>query len=211
MEDASPYVLALIAVGAYLIGSFPTAYVVVKGFAHRNVMEYGTGNVGTLNTLRATNSKTLTIVVLLGDAGKGALALLLGYLVALAFDYDSQLPMRVAGIVSVVGHNYSIFLKLKGGKGLATSLPVLLYLEPALGGVWVGVFLLTVLFTRLMVLGQIMGTVAVPVVGLAFFRNSIVPVVVLAAIVFVKHAPRIRNILNGTEPRMYYKVREVGR
>lgn len=211
MADPSPYALALIALGAYVIGSFPTAYVVVKWFARKNVLEHGTGNVGTMNTLRATNSKVLTVVVLLGDAGKGALALLLGYVVAVGFDYDSALPMEVAGITSVVGHNYSLFLKFKGGKGLATSLPVLLYMEPTLLAVWLGVFLLTVLFTRLMVMGQIMGTVAVPLVGLAVFSDSIVPVGILAAIVFVKHAPRLRNIFNGTEPRMYYKIREVHR
>ncbi|MFQ5933958.1 MAG: glycerol-3-phosphate acyltransferase [Dehalococcoidia bacterium] len=211
MEDASPYALALVALGAYVIGSFPTAYVVVARLAGRNVMEYGTGNVGALNTLRSTNSKALTAIVLLGDAGKGALALLLGYLVAQGFDYETGLPMQVAGIVSVVGHNHSIFLKLKGGKGLATSLPVLLYLEPTLAGVWIGTFLIIVFFTRVMILGQIMGTVVAPVIGVAVFRDSMVPVVILAAIVFVKHAPRIRNILNGTEPRMYYKIREAGR
>ena len=208
MEDASPYVLALIALGAYLIGSFPTAYVLVRWFARKNVMEYGTGNVGTLNALRATKSKPLTVGVLLGDVGKGGLALLLGYLVALAFDYDSRVPMEVAGIVAVVGHNYSLFLKFKGGKGLATSLPILLYLEPTLVAVWIGVFLLTVAVTRLLVLGQILGTVAAPVVGLAVFNDSIVPVAILAAIVFVKHSPRLVNIVKGTEPKLHYKIQE---
>ncbi|MEE9199427.1 MAG: glycerol-3-phosphate acyltransferase [Dehalococcoidia bacterium] len=211
MEDASPYVLALIALGGYLMGSFPTAYVVVRQFAGKNVMDLGTGNVGTLNTLRATRSKSLAIGVLLGDIGKGGLAILLGYLVALALDYDVRTPMEVAGILAVVGHNYSPFLRFRGGKGLATSLPILLYMEPILVAVWLGVFFLMVLLTRLMVLGQIMGTVALPLVGVAAFRDSIVPVAILAAIVFVKHAPRIRNILNGTEPRMYYKIREASR
>ena len=211
MADPSPFVLAVIALGGYLIGSFPTASMVVKRFAGKNVIEYGTGNVGTLNTLRATNSKTLTIAVLIGDTSKGGLALLLGYLVARTFEYNSWVPMAVAGIAAVVGHNYSFLLKLKGGKGLATSIPVLLFLEPSLVAVWIGVFLLTVLFTRLMVLGQILGTVVVPLVGLVVFSDSIVPVGILGVIVFVKHAPRIRNILNGSEPRMYYKVREVHR
>ena len=208
MEEAAIHALVPIAAGAYVIGSIPTAVVVVKRFTGKDVMALGSRNVGTLNTLRATNSKSLTVAVLLGDMSKGALALLLGYLVSVGFDYESELPMAVAGITSVVGHNYSIFLKLKGGKGLATSVPVLLYLEPVLVGVWVGTFLLTVAITRLMVGGQIAGTVVAPVIGLAFFYDSIIPVGILAAIVFVKHAPRLRNIINGTEPRMYYKIRE---
>jgi glycerol-3-phosphate acyltransferase PlsY len=174
-------------------------------------MEQGTGNVGTLNTLRATGSKKLTALVLLGDSGKGALALLLSYLVALGFGHEPELLMQVGGLVAIVGHNYSAFLKLKGGKGLATALPVLLYLEPILVGVWVGAFLLSVATTRLMVMGQIMGTVAAAIVGAAAFGDSSIPVGILAALVFIKHAPRLRNVFNGTEPKMYYKIKEAGR
>ena len=208
MEDPSIQALVLVALGSYVIGSFPTAYVVVRRFTGKNVMEYGTRNIGTLNTLRSTNSKTLTLIVLLGDVGKGGLALLLGYLVSLGFDYASGTPMAVAGITAVVGHNYSAFLKLRGGKGLATAAPVLLYLEPALAAVWIGVFLVTVLVSRLMVMGQISGTVAAPLVGLAFFHDSVVPVGILGAIVFIRHAPRLKKIVKGTEPRMYYRIKE---
>ena len=210
MEDPSLLSLILAALGAYIIGSIPTAFLVVKRFAGQNVMELGTGNVGTLNTLRATGSKKLTILVLLGDSGKGALGLLLGYLVALGFGYEPELLMQVAGIVAIAGHNYSAFLKLKGGKGLATALPVLLYLEPVLVAVWVGTFLLTVAVTRLMVMGQIMGTTAAAIVGAAAFGDSSIPVGILAAFIFVKHAPRLRNVFNGTEPKMYYKIKEAG-
>ncbi len=211
MEDPSLLSLILSALGAYVIGSIPTAFLVVKRFSGQNVMEQGTGNVGTLNTLRATGSKKLTALVLLGDSGKGALALLLSYLVALGFGHEPELLMQVGGLVAIVGHNYSAFLKLKGGKGLATALPVLLYLEPILVGVWVGAFLLSVATTRLMVMGQIMGTVAAAIVGAAAFGDSSIPVGILAALVFIKHAPRLRNVFNGTEPKMYYKIKEAGR
>ena len=211
MEDPSLLSLILSALGAYVIGSIPTAFLVVKRFSGQNVMEQGTGNVGTLNTLRATGSKKLTALVLLGDSGKGALALLLSYLVALGFGHEPELLMQVGGLVAIVGHNYSAFLKLKGGKGLATALPVLLYLEPILVGVWIGAFLLSVATTRLMVMGQIMGTVAAAIVGAAAFGDSSIPVGILAALVFIKHAPRLRNVFNGTEPKMYYKIKEAGR
>ena len=207
MDDLGILALTLTSLVPYVIGSIPTAVLVVKRFAGKNVMAFGTGNVGTLNTLRATNSKLLTISVLFGDMSKGAIALLVGYLVSQWFGHDPGLPMTIAGISSVVGHNYSIFLKLKGGKGLATSVPILLYLEPTLFGVWIATFLITVAVTRLMVGGQIAGTVIAPIVGAIFFHESIIPVVILAAIVFVKHAPRLKTILKGTEPRMYYRIR----
>ena len=208
MEDAAIWLLIPIAAVAYVIGSIPTAVIVVKRFTGRDVMSLGTGNVGTLNTLRATNSKKLTVAVLLGDMSKGALSLLVGWGVAAGFGYQGELAMTVAGITSIVGHNYSVFLKFKGGKGLATAFPVLLFIEPALVGVWIATFLLTVALTRIMVAGQIMGTVAAPLVGLFVYPQTAIPAGILAAIIFIKHAPRIRNILDGSEPRMYYKIRK---
>ncbi len=103
-------------------------------------------------------------------------------------------------------HNFPVFLKFQGGKGIATSLPVLFYLAPLLVVLWIGVFFLTVATTRILVLGQIMGTVAVPIAGYLLFPYPIVPVSILALLVFVRHASRIRNIVKGTEPKLYYKV-----
>ncbi len=210
MEDAPILALILVALGGFVIGSVPTAVLVVKRFTGKDVMTLGTGNVGTMNTLRATNSKKLTLLVLFGDMSKGALALLLGWGVATGFGYVPNLVMTVGGIASIVGHNYSVFLKLKGGKGLATGVPVLLHIEPALVGVWIAVFLITVALTRLMVGGQIMGTAAAALVGLFVYPQTAIPAGILAAIIFVKHAPRIKNIIEGTEPKMYYKIRKSG-
>ena len=210
MEEAPILALILVALGGAVIGAIPTAVIVVKRFTGKDVMALGTGNVGTMNTLRATNSKKLTLVVLFGDMSKGALALLLGWGVATGFGYQPNLPMTVGGIASIVGHNYSVFLKFKGGKGLATGAPVLLHIEPALAGVWIAAFLITVALSRYMVLGQIMGTVAAPLVGLFVYPQTAIPAGILAAIVFVKHAPRLKNIVEGSEPKMYYKIRKEG-
>ena len=210
MEEAPILVLIFVALGGFVIGSIPTAVIVVRRFTGKDVMALGTGNVGTMNTLRATNSKKLTLAVLLGDMSKGALALLLGWGVATGFGYEGEMAMTVGGLASIVGHNYSAFLKFKGGKGLATGVPVLLHIEPALVGVWIAAFLITVAVTRLMVGGQIMGTVAAPLVGLFVYPQTAIPAGILAAIIFVKHAPRIKNIIEGSEPRMYYKIRKEG-
>ena len=198
--------LALIALIGYLVGSFPTGYIIVRRFARKNILEWGTGNVGTLNTLRATNSKLLTLATLSGDVLKGMLALLVGFVIAKAGGVDTELGAATGGIMAVLGHNYTVFLKFQGGKGIATSLPVLFYLAPLLVVLWIGVFFLTVAATRILVLGQILGTVAVPIVGYLLFPDPIVPVSILALLVFIRHASRIRNIVKGTEPKLYYKV-----
>ena len=199
-------VLVVISLLGYLLGAFPTAFLVVKHFAHKSILEWGTGNVGTLNTLRATNSRLLTLLTFLGDALKGGLAMALGYAIANGARDDVSVGAATGGIMAVVGHNYSVFLLFKGGKGIATSLPVLAYLAPLLMPIWLVVFFVTVLSTRLLVLGQILGTVAVPIGAFLLFPDNAIPVSILAALVFIRHAPRIRNILNRTEPKLYYKV-----
>ena len=119
-------VLVLIALVGYLLGSIPTALLVVRWFAHKDITEWGTGNVGTLNVHRATNSKLLTLITFLGDALKGVVSLGVGFLSARAVGLDTEVGTAVGGIMAAVGHNYSVFLRFRGGKGIATSLPVLL-------------------------------------------------------------------------------------
>ncbi len=204
--DAQLGVLAIVGLLGYLLGSIPTGYIVVKSLARKNIREWGTGNIGTLNTLRATNSKPLTLLTLAGDVLKGVLAMVVGLVMTSAAGHDTGIAIATGGILAVVGHNYSVFLRFQGGKGIATSLPVLLYLSPLMVALWIGVFLLTVAATRLLVLGQILGTVAVPIGAIIFFPESIIPIGILAALVFIRHAPRLRNIIKGTEPRLYYKI-----
>ena len=198
--------LAAIGISGYLLGAFPTAYLIVTRFAGKNILEWGTGNVGTLNVLRATSSKLLTLANLAGDVLKGVLAMLVGFTIAVATGLDSYTGAATGGIVAIAGHNYSVFLKFQGGKGIATALPVLLFLEPPLVAIWIGTFLLTVAATRILVLGQIVGTVVVPIVCYFQFPDYAVPVSILALIVFVRHASRIPGVVKGTEPKFYYKI-----
>ena len=198
--------LLLIAVAGYLLGSFPTAYLLVKRFARKNILEWGTANVGTLNVYRATNSKTLTVANLAGDFLKGALAMVVGFNVAKATGLEPDVGVATGGILAVLGHNYTVFLRFRGGKGLATSFPVLLYLAPLLVILWIVTFLASVAATRLLVVGQILGTVAMPIGCYILFPDVVVPVSILSLVVFIRHAPRIPAIVNGTEPKLYYKI-----
>ena len=196
-----------IAVIGYLLGSFPTAYVAVKHFQGKDILEYGTGNVGTMNTHRATNSKPLTLLVLAGDVLKGAVALVLGFAIADWLGMDAGVGAAAGSVMAVLGHNYSVFLKFKGGKGLATSAPAVLYFALPLAPVWFGAFFLTVAITRFMVLGQIIATLVLPVVAYLFIPDAAVVLTALAALVIIRHAPRLKNVIQGTEPKLYYKTR----
>ena len=199
--------IAFIAVTTYLVGSFPTAYIIVRLFAGKNIKDWGTGNVGTLNVHRATNSKRLTALNLAGDLSKGVIAMVVGFAVALLTGIDSEVGISIGGIFAVVGHNYTVFLRFNGGKGIATGLPLLVYLDPIFALLWIAAFLIVVAISRLMVLGQMLATLVVPVYAY-IFTESVWAVTVLAALIFVKHAPRILNVVRGTEPKLYYKIRD---
>jgi acyl-phosphate glycerol 3-phosphate acyltransferase len=115
--------LILIAVIAYLLGSFPTAYLINK-----DVLKRGSGNVGTMNVLRTTGSKKLAVFTLVLDVAKAVLAVfLVSWLAGLG--YNLLIGLLVASAFVILGHNYSVFLKFKGGRGLASLFGVVLALN----------------------------------------------------------------------------------
>ena len=199
--------IAFIAITTYLVGSFPTAYIIVRRFAGKNIKDWGTGNVGTLNVHRATNSKRLAALNLAGDLSKGGIAMMVGFGVALLTGIDSDIGISIGGIFAVVGHNYTVFLRFDGGKGIATGLPLLVYLDPTFAVVWIAAFFVVVAVTKFLVLGQMLATLVVPVYAY-IFTESLWAVTVLAVLIFVKHAPRILNVVRGTEPKLYYKIKD---
>ena len=199
---------AAVAMAGYFFGSFPTAYVLVKYFAKKNVLDWGSGNVGTLNVLRATNSKRLTLAALAGDMLKTALAIFAGVYAARAAGLTEDVGASVAGIAAVAGHNYSAYLRFKGGKGLACAAVLGFYLAPAIVGIWVLTYLVTVALTRILIVGQMAATAAMPIAAYFLFPEAAILSYFVTALVLIRHAPRIKNVLDGTEPKMYYKLRE---
>ena len=175
----------------------------VKRFTQKDILQWGTGNVGTINVHRATNSKMLTFITLAGDMLKTALAITVGVYLA----RGAGLPENVGGIAAIVGHNYSAFLRLKGGKGLARASVLGFYFALALVGLWVLAFLVTVGFTRLMVVGQMTAMAAMPIIAYFAFPQAAIPSYFATALVLIRHSPRIKNVLDGTEPKMYYEIR----
>lgn len=196
----------MIGLAAYLLGSFPTAYVVVKKFAGKDIREYGSGNVGTMNVHRATENKLLTLAVLLGDLLKGFLAVLL----VQQFFPSNQTALFLAGILVLLGHNYSLFLKFKGGRGLATGAGVMLAHQPMVVLFWVIIWVPVFLISQILVAGTLVTTVLTPLVTYYFYGKGVTFYLILTIclIVLVRHPDKIKKLIEGTEPKRYWKVRD---
>ena len=150
--------LWLILIGgiAYLIGSIPTAYLITKKVGGKLVWLEGTGNVGAMNVYRTTGSVKLMVLVTSLDVGKGALAVLiaqwLGFL-----GYSTEFGLMTAVIFLVLAHNYSLFLKFRGGRGLASFLGALLVVNPAIVPACLGVMFAAILATEYRLKGKLEG------------------------------------------------------
>jgi glycerol-3-phosphate acyltransferase PlsY len=196
----------LTALGAYLLGSIPTGFLVAKakGIDIRSV---GSGNIGATNAMRVLG-KPAGIFVLLVDAAKGFVACFLAFLFcAFCFgkDGDFEYFTVIAGIFAVLGHNYTCWLKFKGGKGIATTAGVYLALAPWPLLIALVVFFLAAALTRYMSVGSIAGAIALPAaVWISQPHNYFLGVVTtaLGALAIYKHKSNIQRLMAGTENRL---------
>jgi len=194
----------LVALGAYLLGSFPTGYLVgrAKGL---DIRAHGSGNIGATNAFRLLG-KPAGILVLLTDACKGALAvLLLPALAALWWPEADPVTLRlIAALGAVLGHNYTCWLRFKGGKGIATSAGVLAALVPYAFLITLAVFLTILAASRYVSLASILAAAALP--AATWITLAPLPVLGLTSLLSVlaiwKHRPNIRRLLAGTEHRL---------
>jgi len=208
--------LLIVAAAGYLLGSIPFGYLLVRFIRGEDVRESGSGNIGATNVAR--KSPALGVLTLLLDAAKGAAAVGLAYLIFLrtTHSYVDLRPyplMSVAAIFSVVGHMFPVWLRFRGGKGVATSLGAFTPLAPqAVLGAAV-VFLLVMLISRYVSLGSIVASAVFPLLAWFFFRDAaapllmIIPMAVASLLVIVKHRQNIRRLLAGTENRFGAKRR----
>ena len=211
----------LTALAAYLLGSIPTGFLVAKAKGV-DIRAAGSGNIGATNAMRVLG-KTAGIFVLLLDAAKGFIACSLGVFMAVnlanqqsglhsvgnnsgdaVFNSLLYLPI-VAGIFAVLGHNYTCWLKFKGGKGVATTAGVYLALAPVPLAVALAAFILALLVTRYVSVGSISAAVALPLaVWIMAPDNLLLGIVTtaLGALAIYKHKSNIRRLLAGTENRL---------
>jgi glycerol-3-phosphate acyltransferase PlsY len=179
---------------AYVLGSIPVAWLVVRHWAHLDVRRIGSGNVGATNALRAT-TPAIGLLVALGDAAKGGIAVWLARRA-----HASEGAVALAAVASVVGHVAPVWLRFRGGKGVATASGAFGVLAPVAAAVAVGVFVTTVWATRLVSLGSLAATLAL--VGTAAWTEPMFvkeASVAVAAIIVLKHHANISRLRAGTE------------
>jgi glycerol-3-phosphate acyltransferase PlsY len=185
---------------AYLLGSIPFGYILVKMFLHKDIRATGSGNIGATNVARS-GAKGLGIATLLLDLGKAFLAVKIAQHLAPA-NYDVAV---VAAVAAILGHVFPIWLGFRGGKGVASALGVFLALTPLSAACTFAIFLIVVLITRYVSLASIVGSAAFPLFGLYFvpYRSPIVIAgcLFIPLLIIVKHRQNIRRLLDGTENR----------
>jgi glycerol-3-phosphate acyltransferase PlsY len=192
---AEPLLTILI---GYLLGSIPFGLVLTRLAGLGDVRRIGSGNIGATNVLR-TGRKGLAAATLLLDAAKGAAAVLIVRAIWPAMD---QLP-TLAALAAFVGHLYPVWLKFRGGKGVATLLGVVAALHWPAALVAAAVWILALLLTRYSSVGGMSAAVAAPVAAAAMGRIELVPLFTgFALLVLWKHRANISRLLAGAEPKV---------
>ena len=212
-------VLALCWVGAFLLGSIPPGLVIARarGVDIKNV---GSGNIGTTNVLRSVG-KTEAALTLVLDIAKGLLpVVLIGPVfrwlelpipsLGMVAPYTANtllIAQGLVGLAAILGHNFSIFLAFKGGKGVASSIGVVFGLSPHVGLILVTIWLFTFSRTKTSSLGALASFGALPFV-MYFYDKSIEKTAIagiIAALLYIRHIPNIKRILEGTEGKFVRK------
>ena len=197
--ESAAAILLLWAVIGYMLGSIPFGLVLTRALGLGNLREIGSGNIGTTNVLR-TGSKAAAAATLILDGGKGAAAVLLAR--SLAGEDAAQL----AGLAAFLGHCFPIWLKFKGGKGVATFLGLMLALAWPVGIACCLTWVATAAVSRISSLSALVAALATPLWAYVLgYPAAILLALLLAAIVFWRHGANISRLLAGTEPRIGQK------
>lgn len=221
-------ITALLAFLAYLAGSINTSVILSKSMYGEDVRDSGSGNAGATNMLR-TYGAGIAVLTLICDILKGALLVLLATWLDVIFSsYFKSSPMTdferiylldnlkyIVGIFAVLGHDFPIWFGFRGGKGVATSLGVILALNPIIGLIVLIIALLIMIFSRYVSLGSVIGAVVYPFIVLTYilaggesFTENIVYIIMafsLAFLLIIKHHSNIKRLKNGTENMLFAK------
>lgn len=195
----------------YLLGSINTSVILSKLVYKEDIRKKGSGNAGTTNALR-TFGKKAAAVTLLGDFAKGILAVLLAWLIAPA---DArELAGVIAGAGAILGHNFPLYFGFKGGKGVLTTLAVMLMLAPIPAVIALIVFIVVVAISRYVSLGSMVAAFILPF--LIFFRGNYISLpggltdtfwlsVGVALLIIVRHHANIGRLVRGEESKIFAK------
>lgn len=188
-------VTAPLLLGAYLLGAIPFGLLLVRRFAHQDVRQSGSGNIGATNVARVAG-KTLGAATLALDALKGSAPVLL------ARWADLPEPVcAMAGAAAFLGHCFPVYLRFKGGKGIATGFGVVLAFQPAVAGVALTVYALTYLVTRISSISSLASVTSVAAMGIWVGIHPVTLALLgaMLVVIILKHIPNLRRLFKGQE------------
>lgn len=206
------YVLS--AVIGYLIGCISFGYVAGKIFRGKDIREVGSGNAGTANAIR-NYGWGVGVFTFVGDVVKGAAAALIGlwicgdstgfFQTGLPIGLDGELCAYIGGLAAVIGHIWPVFLKFRGGKGVATSFGVFLVIMPLPAVIVFALCIVIIAFTKTMSVGSLLGTALMAVSSFVFYWGNIwhhATCVILMILVFYSHRQNIKRLAEGKENQL---------
>lgn len=201
----------LAAIIGYLLGNVPSGVLIAKGYGIADIRKHGSGNTGTTNVLR-TLGWLPSVLTLVCDCLKGYIACLIGKWLG------GDLPMLLGGIFAILGHDFPVFMGFKGGKGIATSLGLIIAINPWLALALLAVQIIAVALTRTMSIASLITTVAFPVVtailekGRENYPLFIGAACVASALSLFGHRTNIDRLVRGKENRLdFHKITEVSK
>ena len=205
-------VYVIIAILAYLLGSVNFSIIISKKMAGFDVRKKGSGNAGTTNVLRSVGKKA-AILTLICDILKGVVAILIAFIVGRIFTaLDSSLLVQVAAVFVIIGHTFPIFFGFKGGKGIATSLGVIMIFNWNIGLICLIFALILMAATRMVSVGSLAAAVLFPVLVILMPKvnylvegDHIVFAIILALIVIFNHRSNIKRLIAGNENKISFK------
>ena len=199
----TPLQIGVAIVGGYLLGSVPFGVIVMRAAGAGDPRAIGSGNIGATNVLRS-GRKGLAALTLLGDGGKGAIAVLIAWLATRGDDLQTQaLATSLAGGAAFLGHLFPVWLGFKGGKGVATFFGTLLAaawpVGLAAGATWIAIAFVF----RISSLGALTAALLAPLYALLLGRPVIAALAAfMGLLIYIRHAANIRRLLKGEEPRI---------
>lgn len=217
--------LILVIVAAYFLGSISSSILISRHVSGKDIREEGSGNAGTTNMLRVHGKKAAALTLVL-DVGKGIVAVLLAMLadwavrkfvdISTLSQFESTFLYGnlkyIAGFFAVLGHDFPIFFGFRGGKGVATSLGVMLIFDWRIGLIVAVVSLLIMVISRYVSLGSVAGGIAYPTAVAAYMAGSgnwnvtyLTVAILLGVVVILKHHANINRLLHGTENKLFSK------
>lgn len=201
------YSVIISAVLSYLLGSINTSILVSKLFGESDIRQKGSGNAGATNTLRVVGAKA-AILVVIGDALKGILAVLLSSFIGtkLFGAENSVYNPYIASVMVVIGHVFPLYFGFKGGKGIMTAIAVIFVLDWKLGLILVGIFALLIACFNYVSLASCVCAFCYPFLVLWLHTGNtafLISAIFIAVIAILKHRTNISRLLNGTESKLF--------